>query len=111
MGISNTMWGVYDKDSEAWAIVRSGASSHGGWSDGDLTNTGRLAREYFKSENPAPSPPAPPSPAPTPAPPTPPTPAPPAPTPPTPSPSGCPGGSLAACIGACPSDLKAYKAC
>lgn len=52
-GISNAMWGVYDKDSEAWAIVRRGASTHGGWSDGDLTNTGRFARSYFKSENPA----------------------------------------------------------
>merc|ERR1711959_262283 len=57
-GISCAMWGVYDKDSEAWAIVRSGSSSHGGWSDGDLTNTGRFARAYFKNENPAPAPPA-----------------------------------------------------
>merc|ERR1712217_41596 len=27
-GISNAMWGVYDKDSEAWAIVHGGASQH-----------------------------------------------------------------------------------
>jgi len=33
----------------------------------------------------------------------------PGPTPPTPS--GCPGGSLPACIGLCPSDAAAYKAC
>jgi len=43
-----------------------------------------------------------------PSPPTPPTP----PAPPTPSPSGCPGGSLSACIGLCPSDPPVvYKAC
>merc|ERR1712110_484508 len=41
-GISNAMWGIYDKDSEAWAIVHSGASGRGGWSAADLTNTGRL---------------------------------------------------------------------
>lgn len=33
----------------------------------------------------------------------------PGPTPPTPS--GCPGGSLSACIGLCPSDAAAFKAC
>merc|ERR1712217_358494 len=48
--ISNSMWGVYDKDSEAWAIVRSGASPRGGWSDGDLTDTGRFAKAYFLHE-------------------------------------------------------------
>jgi hypothetical protein len=46
-----------------------------------------------------------------------PTPAPPAPTPqpptpPAPAPSGCPGGSLATCIGLCPSNPPAaYQAC
>jgi len=30
---------------------------------------------------------------------------------PAPTPSGCPGGSLASCIGLCPSDAAAYKAC
>lgn len=111
-GISCSMWGVYDKDSEAWAIVRNGASSHGGWSDGDLTNTGRFARDYFKSQAPAPPTPTPaPTPAPSPTPKPTPTP-PPSPTPkPTPTPSDCPGGSLEACIGACPSQLKAYQAC
>merc|ERR1711924_182363 len=49
--ISNSMWGVYDNDSEAWAIVHKGASSHGGWSLGDLTDTGRFARDYFRKEN------------------------------------------------------------
>jgi len=45
-------------------------------------------------------------------------PSPPAPTPPSPpsppappSPSGCPGGSLQACIGLCPTDPAAFKAC
>ena len=61
-----------------------------------------------------------PVPAPTPATPTPPpatpTPPPATPTPPpatpTPAPSGCPGGSLAACMALCPSDpAAAYKAC
>jgi hypothetical protein len=33
------------------------------------------------------------------------------PPPPSPTPSGCPGGSLSACIGLCPSDAKAFKAC
>merc|ERR1712193_258315 len=47
-----------------------------------------------------------PAPAPTPS------PVPPTPTPsPSPSPSGCPGGSLAACIHLCPSDPAAYQTC
>merc|ERR1711937_858613 len=51
-------------------------------------------------------------PPPTPLPPTP-TPQPPSPVPPTPTPSGdCPGGSLAACIGMCPSDdPKDFQIC
>jgi endoglucanase len=49
--ISNAMWGVYDKDSESWAIVRNGASPQGGWTDGDLTDTGRFIRDYFRREN------------------------------------------------------------
>merc|ERR1712232_1081049 len=60
------MWGIYDKDSEPWAIVHSGASSHGGWSDSDLTDTGRFVKAYLLKEaggGPAPSPP---TPAPTP---------------------------------------------
>jgi endoglucanase len=66
-GISNAMWGIYDKDSEAWAILHHGASPRGGWSDGDITNTGHFAKGYFLQEAgggpapPGPSPPAPPS--------------------------------------------------
>jgi cellulose 1,4-beta-cellobiosidase len=54
-----------------------------------------------------------PGPGPGPAPVTPtPAPATPTPGPPGPAPSGCPGGSLSACIGLCPSDPPAaYKAC
>jgi len=44
--------------------------------------------------------------------PSPPGPSPPSPpSPPGPSPSGCPGGSLQACIGLCPSDPAAFQAC
>jgi len=42
------------------------------------------------------------------------TPAPPAPTPspsPSPSPSGCPGGSLASCIQACPTEASVFAIC
>lgn len=49
--ISNSMWGVYDKDSEAWAILHKGAPPSGSWSDGDLTDTGKFARDYFRHEN------------------------------------------------------------
>lgn len=58
-GVSNAMWGIYDKDSEAWAIVHSGASGRGGWSVADLTNTGHFAQSYLLHEaggGPAPSP-------------------------------------------------------
>ena len=41
-----------------------------------------------------------------------PSPTPPSPSPPSPAPSGCPGGSLSACIGLCPSSpAVAYQAC
>ena len=33
------------------------------------------------------------------------------PTPPGPTPGDCPGGSLQACIGLCPSDATAFQAC
>jgi endoglucanase len=64
--ISNSMWGIYDKDSEPWAIVHSGVSGQGGWSESDLTDTGRFAKAYLLQEagfGPSPSPP---TPAPTP---------------------------------------------
>merc|ERR1719261_781513 len=40
-----------------------------------------------------------------------PSPPPPPPPSPSPSPSGCPGGSLQACIALCPSDPAAFQAC
>merc|ERR1712217_731317 len=60
-GISNAMWGIYDKDSEAWAIVHHGASGSGGWSQSDLTSTGNFAKAYLLREagasgSPSPSP-------------------------------------------------------
>merc|ERR1711879_839604 len=61
--VSNCMWGIYDKSSEAWAIVHQGASGQGGWSESDLTDTGRFARAYFLQEasggGPSPTPPGP----------------------------------------------------
>jgi endoglucanase len=64
--ISNSMWGIYDKDSEAWAIVHKGAAPTGGWSQSDLTDTGRYAKSYLLHEaGGGPSPPVPtPSPSP-----------------------------------------------
>jgi len=59
-----------------------------------------IADGYTRVPNAGPSP-TPPSPAPTPA------PAPPSP----PSPSGCPGGSLSACMDLCPTDPTAFQAC
>merc|ERR1712178_405796 len=62
--ISNAMWGVYDKDSEAWAIVHQGASPSGHWSDGQITNSGHFVRAYFEGKpQPSPSPGPSPSPA------------------------------------------------
>jgi len=49
-GISNSMWGIYDKDSEPWAIVHKGASNLGEWSPSDLTETGQFIKEYFLRE-------------------------------------------------------------
>merc|ERR1712232_1041954 len=48
-GISNANWGVYDKDSEAWAIVHQGKSPRGDWSDNDLTESGKFMRNYLRS--------------------------------------------------------------
>jgi len=49
--ISNCMWGIYDNDKEAWAVVKHGKSSHGGWTDDDLTQTGLFAKAYFLRES------------------------------------------------------------
>jgi len=48
--ISNSNWGVYDKSSEAWAIINQGKSPTGGWSDSDLTASGHFLRDYLQKE-------------------------------------------------------------
>jgi len=56
-GISNANWGIYDKDSEVWAIVHQGSSPSGHWSDGQITNSGHFVRAYFQGKpQPSPSP-------------------------------------------------------
>merc|ERR1712061_614279 len=95
-----------------------------GWVPGSCGGDGNLGASSFSVSNvriqgkviqgPEPTRCAPlPTPAPTPTTPAPsPAPAPtPVPTNPSPTPSGCPGGSLAACLHLCPSDASAYKAC
>ncbi len=51
--LSHCNWGVYDK-AETAAIIRPGASTQGGWTANQLTESGRLAREWVRawSENP-----------------------------------------------------------
>ena len=74
---------------------------------GDIGSTNPFAPTPAPGPTPpTPTPPTPPTPPPTP------TPPPPGPTPPGPVPSGCPGGSLSACIGLCPSTPPvAYQDC
>jgi len=62
--------------------------------DSSVTFSNIKSGELGSTDGPAPGP-APPSP----------------PSPPTPTPSGCPGGTMQACIGLCPSDPTAFKAC
>lgn len=54
--ISCANWGVYDKDSEAWAIVSQGSPPTGGWTDGQLSNSGRFVRAYIRGDAPSPGP-------------------------------------------------------
>ena len=46
-GLSHCNWGVYNKRETA-AIIRPGASVHGGWKETDLTASGQLAREWVR---------------------------------------------------------------
>lgn len=48
--ISNSMWGIYDKQGEAWSIFRNGVSPTGPYSDDDLSDTGRYAKAYCLNE-------------------------------------------------------------
>jgi len=98
-GISYANWAVSDKQEACSALV-PGASTDGGWPDGQLTASGRYVREAILNghepvEPPAPTPPVP-SPGPTPPPSPVPTP-PPAPTPPVPSPSPPPSAGGGCC--------------
>merc|ERR1711943_171586 len=116
--------GFQDVMSQYGAVIYS--SQWTGWAPGSCGGDGNLDASSFSVSNlritgtvvqgpeprkcsPAPSPP---TPSPVPPTPSPPAPVPPTPTPtPSPSPSGCPGGSLAACIHLCPSDPAAYQTC
>merc|ERR1739848_894968 len=87
-----------------------GGYSIGGFTIEDIQHPATSWADVFRLMDAQPVIPATRPPPPTPAPPT---PAPPTPSPPspTPSPSGCPGGSLAACIHLCPADPAASQAC
>merc|ERR1712012_422241 len=54
--LSNANWGVYDKAGEENALLVAGASGQGGWSNDQLTVSGRWVRDYLRSDSPAPSP-------------------------------------------------------
>ncbi len=45
--LSHCNWGIYDK-AETAPILLPRASSHGGWTEKDLTPSGRLAREWIR---------------------------------------------------------------
>ena len=47
-GLTHLNWAVSDKN-EGASMLRRGASSHGGWSERDLTPSGRLARDIMRS--------------------------------------------------------------
>jgi len=46
-GLTHLNWAVSDKN-EGASMLRSGASSHGGWAERDLTPSGRLARNIMR---------------------------------------------------------------
>jgi len=54
--LSNANWGVYDKAGEENALLVSGASGQGGWSESQLTQSGRWVRDYLRGSPGAPSP-------------------------------------------------------
>ena len=47
-GLSHLNWAVSDKNESA-SMLRSGASSNGGWTERDLTPSGRLTREIMRN--------------------------------------------------------------
>jgi endoglucanase len=48
--ISSANWGVYDKQGEQCAALAPGASANGGWSMGELTESGRFMRAFMRGE-------------------------------------------------------------
>jgi hypothetical protein len=46
--ISHCNWAVNDKQEE-WSILVPGASTTGGWSDDDLTDSGKLAKSIISN--------------------------------------------------------------
>jgi endoglucanase len=48
--ISSANWGVYDKQGEQCAALAPGASANGGWSMGELTESGRFIRAFIRGE-------------------------------------------------------------
>lgn len=57
LAISSANWGVYDKAGEENAALTAGASSTGGWSDSELTQSGKWVRNYIRGGGGSPSPP------------------------------------------------------
>lgn len=91
--------------------VPGGNCQGGGGLDGSTFSVKniKVSGSVIQGSAPPTCPPAPSPPSPPPAPPPP--PSPPSPPPSPPSPGSCPGGSLQACIGLCPSDPAGFKAC
>lgn len=54
-GISTANWSVNDKD-EACSALRPGASHNGGWSDGNLSQSGKFIRNHLTGGGPGPDP-------------------------------------------------------
>merc|ERR1711862_1017214 len=54
MGISSSNWAISDK-AESCSALRGGASPNGGWSEGQLTDSGRWVRNTIRGGG-APSP-------------------------------------------------------
>lgn len=54
-GIGTANWGVEDKP-ESCAALSPNAAGNGGWSDGNLTDSGRFVRGYLRGDKPGPGP-------------------------------------------------------
>jgi endoglucanase len=47
--ISDANWGIYDKAGEQCALLKPGASGNGGWSESQLTESGRFVRASLRA--------------------------------------------------------------